>query len=182
MFDLSTYLTDLSTTPNVDTKIANYLAKYPFLFPQINVWGGVNETTRRNLEKQNRLDVRWLDKHTITRRIEPWKSVTTWFIATVMFDGVIPIGIIRATDNREDRFDKFLPINYEQHHHAGLYLFNFVEADPGPELELYDTHGAFSGDVQPHYRSVQMNYYDLTVPGDVLKIEDILLYTEEYPY
>ena len=182
MFDLTTYLTDLSSTPNVDYKIANYMAKYPFIFPQLNIWGGLNETTRRNLEGQNRLDVRWLDKHTITRRIEPWKSVTTWYLATIMFDGVIPVGFLRNTDNREDRFRKFLPVNYEQHHIAGLYLYDFLQADPGPERELYDTHGTFSGDIQPHYRSVQMNYYDLTIESDVKNIEEILLYTEEYLY
>ena len=182
MFDLTTYITDITATSNSDGIIADYLAKYPFIFPQLNVWGGVNETTRRNLEVQNRLEVKWLDKHTIVRQIEPWKSVLTWYIATIMFDGVIPVGILRNTDNREDRYPKFLPINYVQHSYAGHYLFQFVEADPGPEREIYDTIGTFSGDIQPHYRSVNLNYYDLTVPADVTKIETILDYTETYKF
>ena len=182
MFDITTYLTDILTAPNIDTDIASYLAKFPFIFPQINVWGGLNRTTRTNLEKQNRLDVRWLDTHIINRQIEPWKSVDTWFIATIMFDGTIPVGIIRNTDNREDRYSKFLPINYEQHHQAGLYMFSFVEADPGPEKEIYDTIGTFSGDVQPHYRSVNLTYYDVGNTTDQDRLNVILDYTETYNY
>ncbi len=182
MFNLTTYLTELVTAENVDKEIENYLAKYPFIFPQLNVWGGINETTRKNLNRQTRLEVRWLDRHTIVRRIEPWKSVKTWYIATIMFDGVIPVGILRNTDNREDRYSDFIAINYEQHHYAGRYLFEFVEADPGPEREPYDVIGTFSGDIQPHYRSTNIKYYDLTEPQDVEQIENILSYTEEYPY
>lgn len=182
MFDLTTYIADITAQTRKDTNIANYLAKYPYIFPQLNVVGGINKTTRRNLENQTRLDVRWLDRHLITRRIEPFKSVETWFIATIMFDGVLPVGIMRATDNREDRFPDFLPIDYTQHNYAGRYLFDFLEADPGPEREPYDTIGALSGDVQPHYRSTNLPYYDLSNPIDVSKLELILDYTETYNY
>jgi len=179
MFDLTTYLTDISSTTNIDKQIADYIGRYPNLFPQMNVWGGPNRTTRSNLKLQNRLEIRWLDDHLITRRIEPWKEVTTWFIATLLFDG-IPIAIMRNTDNREDRFADLLLLNKVQHHYANAYLFEFLEADPGPEREPYDTIGTFSGDVQPHIRGMNFKYYDIV--ADKNKLDDILDYTITYNY
>jgi len=180
MTDINTYLTNILTAPNIDTQIADYVGRYPNMFPQMNIWGGPNKTTRRNLENQNRLDVRWLDEHTITRRIEPWKSVTTWYLATLMFDKTIPIGILRNTDNREDRFADLLLLNKTQHHYANAYIFEFLEADPGPEKEIYDSIGTFSGDVQPHIRGINSRYYDLMVDEDYLNT--VLNYTITYNY
>jgi len=180
MIDINTYLTDILTAPNIDTQIANYVGRYPNMFPQMNMWGGPNKTTRRNLENQNRLDIRWLDEHEITRRIEPWKSVTTWYLAVLMFDGIIPVGILRNTDSREDMFADLLLINKTQHHYASAYMFSFLEADPGPELEIYDTIGTFSGDVQPHIRGINSKYYDVITDGDYLT--RVLDYTVTYNY
>lgn len=180
MIDIDTYLTDILTAPNIDIQIANYVGRYPNMFPQINVWGGPNKTTRRNLENQSRLDIRWLDEHTITRRIEPFKSVNTWYLATLMFDDIIPIGIIRNTDNREDRFADVLLINRTQHHYANAYMFGFLEADPGPEREIYDNIGTFSGDIQPHIRGINSRYYDIITDREYLN--KVLNYTITYNY
>ena len=57
MIDTATYLTDILSAPNIDTQIADYLGTNPMLFPQLNINGGPNRTTRINLEKQNRLEV-----------------------------------------------------------------------------------------------------------------------------
>lgn len=182
MFDFNDYITNITAETRRDTNIANYLAKYPYIFPQLGLVGGINKTTRKNLENQTRLDVRWLDKHLIKRRIEPFKSVETWFLATIMFDGILPVGIIRATDNREDLYSDFLPIDKRQHTLAARYLFEFLEADPGPEREPYDNIGSFSGDLRPNFSSVNTRYYEPTSTVDVSRLEIILDYTETYSY
>lgn len=179
MIDTATYLTDILSAPNIDRQIADYLGPYPNLFPQLNIYGGPNRTTRINLEKQNRLEVRWLDEHLITRRIEPWKSVTIPFLSVVLYNS-IPIAIIRNTDNREDRYNKMLYLNKRQHSYAAAYVFEFLEADPGPELEIYDTIGTFSGDVQPHISGLNTTYYD--VVADEPFLTEVLQYTVKYNY
>lgn len=179
MIDITTYLNEIQAAPNIDTQIANYLGTYPNLFPQLNIYGGPNRTTRINLEGQNRLQVRWLDEHLITRRIEPWKNVTVPYLLVVLYN-LIPIIIIRNTDNREDRYSKALYLNKRQHSYAAAYLFEFLEADPGPELEIYDTIGTFSGDVQPHISSLNTKYYDTVVDEPFLT--EVLQYTIQYNY
>ena len=184
MFDITTYLSNILIASNIDNQIADYIGRYPNLFPQLNVWGGVNKTTRINLENQNRVDVRYLDEHLITRRIEPWKSITTWYIATVVLDNNIPIAILRRTDNREDRYADLLLLNKTEHHHAGSYLFTFVKADPGPELEIYDKIGTFSGDISPHILGVSSTrkYFDPSNSADKIYLNTVLDYTVTYNY
>lgn len=179
MINTANYLTEIQLTPNVDTQIADYLGTYPNLFPQLNIFGGPNKTTRINLEKQDRVKVRWLDEHLITRHIEPWKEVTVPFLYTVLYN-MIPIIIVRNTDNREDMYNKVLYLNKRQHSYAAAYLFNFLEADPGPELEPYDVIGSFSGDVQPHMSGLNTTYYD--VIKDEAYLTKVLQYTEKYNY
>lgn len=179
MINITTYLSNILSTVNIDRKIANYLGKEPVLFPQLNIYGGVNRTTRTNLEKQNRLEVRWLDEHLITRRIEPWKSVTVPYLSTVTYNST-PIIILRNTDNREDRYNKAIYLNKKQHSYAAAYLFEFLEADPGPELEIYDTIGTFSGDVQPHISSLNSTYYNIV--NDEEFLTEVLEYTNKYNY
>jgi hypothetical protein len=182
MFNINTYMDAILTSSIVDREIANYMGRYPNLFPQLNVWGAPNRTTRINLEKQNRVDVRWLEEHLITRPLEPWKSVTTWYIATVVLDNQYPIAILRATGNVQDMYNNLLFLNKKQHHYASGYLFSFIEADPGPELEPYDNIGAFSGDVQPHIRGLNAKYYNISNDKDKEYLEKVLDYTQKYNY
>lgn len=179
MIDTSSYLADILSAPNIDRQIANYLGTRHNLFPQLNIFGAPNKTTRINLEKQNRVEVRWLDEHLITRRIEPWKNVTVPYLSVVLYQ-LVPIAIIRNTDNREDRYSKVLFLNKRQHSYAAAYLFSFLEADPGPELEIYDTIGSFSGDVQPHMSGLNTTYYD--VVSDEPFLTEVLQYTNTYNY
>lgn len=177
--NITTYLTNVSLSSNKDTNISNYLGKYITLFSQLDINGAPNKTTKLNLLKQDQVEVRWLDQHKITRSIEPYKTVTSWYLATVFYQNT-PIAILRNTDNREDFYSKTLLINKTQHAYAGAYLFQFLKSDPGPELEIYDTSGSFSGDVIPHIINTNYRYYDLTVDQDYLT--KILQYTEVYNY
>lgn len=177
--NITTYLTNVSLSNNKDTNISTYIGKYNSLFSQLYINGAPNRTTRINLLNQNQIEVKWLDQHKITRSIEPYKTVTTWYLATVFYQS-IPIAILRNTDNREDRYPKVLLINKTQHAYAGAYLFQFLKADPGPELEIYDTSGSFSGDVIPHIINTNYRYYDIVTDQDYLN--RILQYTEIYNY
>lgn len=181
-FDIDIYITKLLTTPNINLDIGQYLGRYPNLFPQLNLWGAPNQTTYSNLQNQNRIDVRWLEEHTITRRIEPWKSTTVWYIATVMLDGATPIALLKNTDNKEDMYNDLFLLNKKQHHYASAYLYSFVEADPGPHLEPYDTIGTFSGDVMPHVSGRNTKYYNLSAVKDVEYLNKVFSYTEKYNF
>ena len=180
MFNLEEYLIEVSLSPNKDFDIHKYIAAYPNIFPQLNLWGGINEATLLNMSKQNRVRVSWLPEHKITRRIEPYKHVTVWYIATLFFDNT-PIGILRNIEYR-DNYSDFLPINKSEHHKAARYLFDFLEPDFGPNTEPYDNIGAFSGDLQPHFRSVNTKYYDLSFPADISHIAVILELTLKNNY
>lgn len=179
MIDTITYFADILSAPNIDRQIADYLGARYNLFPQLNIQGAPNRTTRINLEKQNKLEIRWLDEHLITRRIEPWKKVTVPYLSVVLYE-LTPVVIIRNTDNREDMYSKVLYLNKRQHSYAAAYLFKFLEADPGPELEPYDTIGTFSGDVQPHMSGLNTTYYDVVTDEPFLT--KVLQYTNTYNY
>lgn len=177
--NINTYLTNVSLSLNKDTTISNYLGKYVSLFSQLDINGAPNKTTKLNLLNQNKVEIKWLDQHKITRSIEPFKTVTTWYLATVFYEN-IPIAILRNTDNREDIFSKVLLINKVQHAYAGAYLFQFLKADPGPELEIYDISGSFSGDVLPHIINTNYRYYDIVLDENYLT--NVINYTETYSY
>lgn len=177
--NITTYLNNVSLSLNKDTDIASYLGKYVTLFSQLDINGAPNKTTKSNLKNQNKIEVKWLDQHKITRSIEPFKTISTWYLATVFFEG-IPIAILRNTDNREDIYAKVLLINKIQHAYAGAYLFQFLKADPGPELEEYDMSGTFSGDVLPHIINTNYKYYD--VVNDENYLTNVIQYTELYNY
>lgn len=177
--NINTYLTNVSLSNNKDKNVSNYLGKYGSLFSQLDINGAPNKTTRINLLNQDKVEIKWLDQHKITRSIEPFKTVTTWYLATVFYEN-IPIAILRNTENREDIYSKVLLINKIQHAYACSYLFQFLKADPGPELEIYDMSGSFSGDVLPHIINTNYRYYDITIDEDYLT--KILQYTETYNY
>lgn len=176
---ITNYLNDIALSTNKDLDISKYLGQYITLFSSLDIHGAPNQTTRLNLQKQNRVSIKWLNKHLITRTIEPYKTVTKWYIATVLFDN-IPIALLRNIDNREDMYPKTILLDKVNHAYAGAYLFQFLKADPGPELEEYDSVGSFSGDVLPHIINAHYRYYDLNTNIDYLT--RILEYTELYNY
>ena len=182
MFDVINYLNEIINgfTYRVDANIINYLGVEPFIFPQLIIEGGVNKATKINLIQQNKLEVRWSVTHQVRRNIEPYKSVIVPYISTLVFDKSIAIGIIRNTGNREDKYSQFLPINYREHNQAARYLFDFIKADCGPDLEIYNNIGSFSGDIQSEYRSIDLKYYELDKPLEVEYLNKVLEYTQKY--
>lgn len=177
--NINTYLNNVFLSLNKDTDISSYLGKYITLFSQLDINGAPNKTTRYNLKNQNKVEIKWLDQHKITRSIEAFKTITTWYLATVFFED-IPIAILRNTDNREDIYPKVVLINKVQHAYAGAYLFQFLKADPGPELEQYDMSGSFSGDILPHIINTNYKHYDIVL--DEVYLTSLIEYTELYNY
>lgn len=187
MFNLITYINTLTNINNnelivIDNNIETYLARYPNLYPSLNVWGGLNKTTRNNLKNQNRLSVRWLKEHIITRPLEPFRSFSTWRLATVFYNN-LPIIIIRNNNNIEDPYEKLLILNKNDYLYSAAYLFEFIEADPGPDLEFYDKIGSYSGDVPPNIVKTNITKsYDLSINNDVNKLNYIIQYSLQYDY
>lgn len=142
----------------IDYIIANYIGLYSDLFPMTNFYGAPNKTTIDNLENQRRLSVRWLKKHETKRRLEWTFDVVHWYLAIVFLDEE-PIVLLRSPNVRNDGYSKLFYLNKILHQEATSFIFSKIEADPGPELEMWGLDapsGAYSGDVQPHIRS--MNY------------------------
>lgn len=175
--DILSYLSQVTTvTNNSSFLISDYLGTNYDLFPQLGIEGSPNLTTRKNLLKQTAVQLKWLDEHIVSRSIEPWKNTTVWYLACLFYNN-IPIAILRNTSTTEDYFSKRLVINRNQYYYAAAYLQTFVKGDPGPELEIYDTIGSFSGDVNKHINAVKITHYDLSNLEDQVYINHILNYT-----
>lgn len=185
--NINTYLSSILLSTNIDKDLYKYLGNSNSsgnsynLFPQLNIEGSINKSTKDNLVNQNKLVIKWLDTHLITRSIEPFKSVTTWYIGCLLYNN-IPICILRNTENNEDVYPKSLIINYLEYMYAAAYIFTFIKEDFGPQLEPYDISGSFSGDITPNLLAIKLKHYDLNLVNDANYLTKILDYTEQYNY
>lgn len=160
------YITDLveqlldsnNKDVSIDFKVANYIGPYPNLFPMTNFFGSINRATKLNLENQQTISIRWLKSLEAKRRYEGTFNVIHWYIALVFFN-TKPIALLRSPDTRNDGYSKLYILDKLNHQKATAFIFQHMESDPGPELEMWGLDapsGSFGGDVQPHIRS--MNY------------------------
>lgn len=177
--NILTYLSQVTTSTNSSFLISNYLGVNYNLFPQIGIEGSPNLITKTNLLKQTSLEIKWLDDHLVTRSIEPWKNTTVWYLACLLYNN-IPIAILRNSSTNEDYFSKTLVINKNQYYYAASYLQTFIKEDPGPELEIYDVIGSFSGDINKHINGVNIHHYDLSSLEDQAYLNYILNYTIQF--
>jgi len=175
--NINDYLAQILLTTNSNTNINSYIGQYTDLFAGLGISGAPNITTKTNLKNQNKVKIKWLNQHLIKRPLEPFKEITYAYLVTILFEN-LPFAIVRITENTQDYYNKVLIINNEQHAYCSSYLFQFVASDPGPNLEIYDIFGSFSGDVVPHITNPSLKYYDIV--GDNEYLSEILTYTEKY--
>jgi hypothetical protein len=176
--DIDQYLLNITTSVQATSSflISDYLGGTYNLFPQLGIEGAPNKSTKDALQNQTSVELRWLDAHTIKRTIEPWRKISTWYLACLLYNNT-PIAILRNCESTEDRFGKLFVINKTEYYYAASYLFTFVKEDFGPNLELYDIVGSFSGDTAPNINGVNIKSYDLTLLKDKEFINNILLCT-----
>lgn len=164
----------------INYDIAHYFGAYPDLFPMTNFHMSLNKTTKDNLEGQTTISVRWLKNHETKRRYENTFDVIHWYIAVVFYNEV-PILVLRSPDVRNDGYTKMLVVDELNHKRANGFIFQYVESDPGPELEMWGLDapsGSYGGDVQPHVRAQNYNQFNtFNLPEDKRKLEYILNYT-----
>jgi hypothetical protein len=176
--NIDEYLIEITSSVQATSNflISDYLGGVYNLFPQLGIEGAPNKSTKDNMKNQDKIELRWLDIHTVKRTIEPWRKVNAWYLACLLYNN-IPIAILRNCNNTEDRFPKTLVINRQEYYYAASYLFSFVEEDFGPNLELYDIVGSFSGDVASNINGVNIKSFDLNVIKDKEFINTVLQYT-----
>lgn len=176
--DIITYLSDISAASNSSFLISDFIGnnfKYD-LFPQLNIEGSFNKTSKDLLKNQTSLQVKWLNEHIVKRAIEPWKNTNAWVLACLVYNN-IPIALLRNSGLQEDYFSKLIVIDKNNYYYAASYLFNFIKEDFGPNLEPYDVIGSLSGDINTHINKVNIKSYNLNNTEHVTYINKVLNYT-----
>jgi hypothetical protein len=176
--NINTYLTLIINSPNSYNLIYKYLGTDYNLFPQLGLEGSPNTSSIKKLITQNQIQIKWLDEHLISRNLEPWQNITTWYLSCLLYNN-IPIALLRNTSTTEDYYPRLLVIDRNNYYYAASYLSQFIVEDPGPNLEPYDVVGSFSGDIISNIKQVSIKSYDLNNINDLAYLNQTINYTVE---
>ena len=176
-------LNNLLTNTEVkeDYEVWNYLGAYD-MFPVTNFNMSMNRATINNLEGQTSLCLKWLPKYEARRKLENIFYVKHWYFAVVFYNSN-PIILLRSPDVRNDGYSKMFILDKDNHQRATGFIFDHIESDPGPELEMWGLDapsGSFGGDVQPHVRSMHYDpasCFDYKNSDDKKELSYLLNYT-----